>query len=339
MLNVSVTRGAYPAEATTFFQFDQLDAFHTPEVMRLMYDDTWYGVLISAGNEAFLHSFQPLSVPQGGSLDIDPFIGYTGPVLTADPSDAFREEAVEAYSAWCRAHGIIAEIMRFNPVLHNDEAFQSSPAIGVFKAKDIVVANCYPTEEAQLASFATKCRSSVKRGMRDCTFGPLDKTTEWDAFVEFYMASLQRIGADPRWAYTPEILARMGKSDLFQLYGVQHNGELSSASVVLAHPLASYYFLAASSEQPVQGANEYLLFGICKQVALQGGTHLILGGGNNAAEDDPLLRFKKKFAPEFSPLMLGRVAHEKQAFNQLVSATVAARPELEEVRFFLKYRL
>ena len=338
MLNVSVTRGAYPAEATAFFQFDQLDAFHTPEVMQLMYDNTWYGVLISAGNEAFLHSFQPLSVPQGGSLDIDPFIGYTGPVLTADPSDAFREQAVAAYSAWCRAHGIIAEIMRFNPVLHNDEAFKSS-VIGVFNAKNIVVASCFPTVEAQLASFASQCRSSVKRGLRDCTFGPLDKATEWEAFVEFYMASLHRIGADPRWGYTPEIFARMAQSDMFQPYAVKHNGELASASLVIQHPLASYYFLAASSEQPIQGANEYLVFGICQEVARLGGSHLILGGGNNASDDDPLLKFKKKFAAELSPLMLGRLVHQPQAFEELVAATVVARPELEAVRFFLKYRL
>ena len=61
--------------------------------------------------------------------------------------------------------------------------------------------------------------------------------------------------------------------------------------------------------------------------------------GNNASDDDPLLKFKKKFAAELSPLMLGRLVHQPQAFEELVAATVAARPELEAVRFFLKYRL
>ncbi|ALW87107.1 hypothetical protein AUC43_19725 [Hymenobacter sedentarius] len=339
VITVAVERGNYPPIASTYFNFEELDAFHAPEVLRTVYGSSWFGLVITAGDMAFLHAYQPQALPQGEGLDIDPFIGYAGPMVTSSASAEFCDQAATAYSAWCREQGIIAEIIRFNPILRNDAVYALSSTIEVFKAKDIVVVACNPNEEAQLASFSTKCRSSVKRGIRDCTFEKLDKTTNWDAFVAFYMASLHRIGADPRWSFSPEFFARAAQSSVFQVYAVRHEDKLASVSLVIEHPLAGYYFLAASSEQPVQGANEYLVYGISQRLAQMGCPRLVLGGGNSADEDDALLRFKKKFAPALIPLMLGKLVHEPQAFNQLVAAAIARRPELEAMRFFLKYRL
>jgi hypothetical protein len=167
----------------------------------------------------------------------------------------------------------------------------------------------------------------------------LDKAADWDAFVQFYYASLDRIGAERKWYYSPELFSRAAQSDLFQVYVVCHQGNWASLSLVIEHPLAGYYFAAASSQQPVQGANELLVFGIAQRLAQQDVPYLILGGGNTASEDDYLLRFKSKFAQKTAPLILGRAVHDESRFTELVGAAIAAKPELAEVRFFLKYRL
>lgn len=340
-LQLQTAQGSYPAAATNFFDFAHLDAFHHPEVLTVLYGDAWHSVLVTGDDgQALLHSYVPQPLPDGQpGFDIEPFIGYAGPVTSAGSTPAFREAALELYSAHCREAGIIAEIVRFSPILANADTFADSAHLKVFAAKDIVVAECHADEAAQLAAFNTKCRSSVKRGLRDCTAEMLDKEADWDAFVAFYYASLDRIGAERKWYYPTDIMARAAKSDFFQVYVIRYQGEWASLSLVIDHPLASYYFAAASGSQPVQGANEYLLFSIAQTIGQRGGKHLILGGGNTAAEDDPLLRFKRKFAHELTPLMLGRCAHDPARLEQLVNEAVAKRPELADVRFFLKYRL
>lgn len=338
-LSVNARQGAYPESAPDWFNFEELDAFHTAEVLGVVHGSAWMGVLITDGQAALLHAFRAQPLPQGPGFDIDPFIGYAGPVLSAGATAEFRERALRAYSQWCREQDIVAEITRFSPVLHNDAVFADSGQLVVFQAKELVVSSCHDDEAAQLAAFASKCRSSVRRGMRDCTTRRLDKATEWDNFVAFYYASLDRIGADRRWYYSPEFFACARQSAVFQAHGVFQGEALASAALLIEQPRAGYYFLAASSEPAVQGANEFLIYSLCRHLARQGTAHLILGGGNTAQEDDPLLRFKRKFAPDLTPLVLGKMVHQPAAFAQLVAAAVARQPELAEVRFFLKYRI
>lgn len=338
-VTLSAVWGSYPAAAADWFDFATLDAFHSPAILPVLYGADWAGILVTDGNMAMLHACQPQPLPAGNGFDMDPFIGYAGPVLSAGATPEFREQALHAYRQWCREQRIVAEIIRFSPILRNDQAFTDSAQLGVFQAKELVVSECHTDEAAQLAAFTTKCRSSVKRGMRDCTAAVLDKAVYWEAFVAFYCASLDRIGADRRWYYSAGFFNRARQSDDFQVYGVLYEGQLASAALVIEHPLANYYFMAASSEVSVQGANEYLIFSICQQVAARGTRHLILGGGNTIHDDDPLLRFKRKFAHQLAPLMLGKLVHAPQEFEQLVAAAVARRPELAEIRYFLKYRL
>lgn len=340
-LNIQTAQGTYPAAAFQLFNFNQLDAFHHPEVLTVLYGEAWQAVLLTDDTgQALLHAYVPQPLPgETAGFDIEPFIGYAGPVFTSGAESAFKEAALALYSEHCRAAGIIAEVVRFNPLLGNANDFAQSNYVRVFPAKDIVVAECYANESQQLAAFQTKCRSSVKRGQRDCTHEMLDKTTEWSAFVEFYYASLQRIGADRKWYYPAEIMARAAQSNFFQVYVVKCNGEWASLSLVIEHPLASYYFAAASGSQPVQGANEFLLFTIAQAVGRAGGRWLVLGGGNTASEDDPLLRFKRKFSHELTPLLMGSIAHDPARLATLVQEAVDRRPELADVRFFLKYRL
>ncbi|GAA4029381.1 hypothetical protein GCM10022409_11980 [Hymenobacter glaciei] len=340
-LRLQTAQGAYPEAATDYFDFTKLDAFHHPEVLTVLYDQGWYSVLITddAGH-AFLHSYVMNPLPHGHmGFDIEPFIGYAGPVVTEGSDAEFGRVALASYAEHCRTAGIVAEVVRFNPLLNNVDHFTDAQQLRVIPAKDIVVAECHADDAAQLASFQTKCRSSVKRGQRDCTYEMLDKATEWDAFVQFYYASLQRIGADKKWFYPAELLQRAAQSNFFQVYVVKYEGQWASLSLVIEHPLASYYFAAASGQQPVQGANEFLLFTIAQALGRAGGKWLIMGGGNTASDDDPLLRFKRKFAHDLTPLTMGCLAHDQERLTALVNEAVVRHPELADVRFFLKYRL
>lgn len=328
----------YHKKAFELIDFSTLDAFHNSDVLGTIFGDAWQSVLITCGQFYFLHSFSKNAIGNTGWFDIEPFMGYAGPVCNTDDR-GFIDEALRLYSDVCREENITAEIMRLNCILGNHIPFENHDKMRVFPAKEIVLVSCINEKSEQLRQFADTCRRRVKRGLKDCEFRKLETNDELAKFVDFYGRSLQRVNADMRWYFSDEFFERVSKSEAFEVYSVWKDGIMASASLVIMHPLAAYYFLAANSDDLVPGAGELLIYGIAQAVAAKNISSLILGGGNSTAMDDPLLRYKKKFARETHTFYMGKMIYNKQVFDRLCLKAVMIKPSLKDMNFFLKYRL
>lgn len=331
-------RAKYHYHVFEYFKFDRLDAFHNEEILTVIYGKDWNSVLITEQEKAFLHFFCKQSIGNSGWYDIEPFIGYGGAIVnTSDRS--FIGRALEAYSAFCKEERIIAEIIRFNCILANHSYFEYGFPVDVVSAKEIVIVDCFKEESLQLKQFSEPCRRRVKRGLKECEFRVLDKEKEWEIFVEFYYNSLRRVGAQKIWYLSSGFFERASQSKYFNVYGVWNNNQLASASLVIEYPLSAYYLLAGNSGDLVPGAGELLIFGIARAMADKGIHNLFLGGGNSSASDDPLLRFKKKFAKTTQTFYIGKMVHNQQIFTAFCNDAIKRTDEIRKSFFFLKYRL
>ena len=336
-LDIHLERARHHARAFEFFDFSHLDAFHQADVLTVIHGGDWRSVLITDGRDAWLHAFAKAPIGETGRFDVDPFLGYAGPVATT-PDGRFIEAALQAHSEVCRAENIIAEVFRFNPLLGNHAAFDGT-ATRVVRAKDIIIAECVEDEDAQVRTFTKSCRSSVRRGLRDLAFGALDGASGMDAFAGLYRRSLERLGSEAKWYFSDAFFARALASGHFAAYGVHKGSELVSAAVAIHHPAGTYYFLAANADHQVQGANELLVYGIARAAFARGARRLILGGGHGDDESDALFRFKAKFARSPTPFYIGLMAHDPESLEALRAEAIAHRPELAEAPYFLNYRL
>ena len=336
-LEVHLERARHHARAVEFFDFSRLDAFHHADVLSVVHGGDWRSVLITDGRDAWLHAFANAPIGETGHFDVDPFLGYAGPVATT-PDRPFVETALDAHTEVCRAENIIAEVFRFNPLLGNHAALKGT-ATRVVRAKDIIIAECAADEDAQMRTFTKSCRSSVRRGLRDHAFEALDGGSGMDAFAGLYRRSLDRLGSKARWYFPDAFFARVCASDHFAAYGVRKGAELVSAALAIHHPAGAYYFLAANADAQVQGANELLVYGIARAAFARGARRLILGGGHGDDETDALFRFKAKFAHSATPFFIGLMAHDPETLEALRAEAIAHRPELAEAPYFLNYRL
>ncbi|MDP6602664.1 MAG: GNAT family N-acetyltransferase [Rhodospirillales bacterium] len=336
-LEVHLECARHHARAYAFFDFSGLDAFHHADVLSVVHGRDWRSVLITDGREAWLHAFAKAPIGETGHFDVDPFLGYAGPVATTADS-RFVEAALQAHSEVCRAENIIAEVFRFNPLLGNHAAFDGT-ATRVVRAKDIIITECAAEEDAQLVTFTKSCRSSVRRGLRDLAFEDFKGASGMDAFAGLYRRSLDRLGSEAKWYFPNAFLARALASDQFAAYGVRKGSELVSAALAIHHPAGAYYFLAANADAQVQGANELLVYGIARAAFARGARRLILGGGHGDSATDALYRFKAKFAPSPTPFHIGLMTYNGPALEALRAEAVAHRPELAEAPYFLNYRL
>ena len=332
-----VEAGRHAPQVARWFDVSRLDAFHDPDVLTVLFGAEWHSVLVTDGTHALLNVIVTAPIGATGLRDVDPFLGYSGPVSTTDDK-TFLAEALAAYSQWCRRERIVAEVTRFSPVLGNYRMFAGT-AVDVVPAKEIVVAECHDDEAAQLATFSKSCRASVKRGMRDHAFEAVDKDRDLAAVVDFYHRALDRLESERRWYFSPELFERARRSPRFAIYRAMNDGRMVSAAMAIHHPLAAYYFLAANDTHQLQGANELVVYGICRDAAGRGTRYLIMGGGHKPTPDDALFRFKSKFAANPTPFHVGRMVHDPGALAALKEAAVKADPALKDSRYFLSYRL
>src|SRR5438093_363444 len=69
-------------------------------------------------SDIYYHPFQVLPVDGTPYFDIQSPYGYGGPIATTR-SETFLNDAWENYRKWCKANGILAEFIRFHPLLEN----------------------------------------------------------------------------------------------------------------------------------------------------------------------------------------------------------------------------
>src|SRR5581483_11881257 len=72
----------------------------------------------SSGGECFYHGVQMGRVVGTEFFDLQSAYGYGGPLSSSDAT-SFLEEAWRNYRTWCEANRVLAEFVRFHPLLEN----------------------------------------------------------------------------------------------------------------------------------------------------------------------------------------------------------------------------
>ncbi len=200
-LKVYKENAGHHAKTFECFELSELDAFHNDDILTVIYGANWSSVLITEGEKAFLNILCKQEIGKSGWYDIEPFVGYGGPIVNTSDS-VFIRRALDAYSVVCKEEKIIAEIVRFNCILGNHKNFSEAPFINIFPAKEIVVVDCYKDEIQQLKQFSKKsCQYMIKKWRNEIQFNLLDKEKDWDLFLDLYFKSLTRVGAQKKWFF------------------------------------------------------------------------------------------------------------------------------------------
>jgi UDP-N-acetylbacillosamine alanyltransferase len=336
-MKVTIERDTYPPEFERLFPPCRRD-FCFEAAVQSAIESEWYSIMVTDGGHAFAHVVAPKPIPGTPWCDVEPFMGYTG-FLTTSNKNGFLREALAAYSEACRSLRIIAELVRFNPILGNHWPYLGREELEVVAAKSIVVVSCERDEQQQIGHFSRSRRRDLRRGLRELQSRLLDKSSEIDLFRQLYERLLERAGAAPHWRFGNKFYAKVAACPAFEIQSVWSGNRLAAAALIGAHSTAYHYVLAANAEDYPPGAGERLIYEVARRAAENGCRQLVLGGGVTAAPDDSLLLFKARFAREPVTFFIGKMVHDRAKFEEISATAVAARPELANGSYFLKHRL
>jgi len=274
----------------------------------------------------------PFAHPFADRFDAVTPYGYAGP-LVSDPAGA-----AAAWAAWrqtAAAEGIVAEFIRFHPLLANHEAFAAfldvRPA-GVTVWLDL-------KEPDLAATMSRSCRRNARLAQREGLTVERAAADFLPRFIAMYHATMDRKAADDYYFFTDDYFTRLaeGLGDDFWLMHA-HKGDADCAfTVCLRYGEMLHYHLSCSDPQwsrikPV----DLMLLETARAGQAAGLRRFHLGGGYRG--NDSLLEFKSRFSPQRGAFHVGRVTHDRQVVEELAGLAAQAGQAPADPGFFPPYR-
>jgi hypothetical protein len=272
----------------------------------------------------------PFSHPYTDRFDAITPYGYAGPLLT-DP--AMAETMWQAWSETARAAGIIAEFIRFHPLLGNHEPFAA--LFDVRQAGRTVWMNLSGDPEAGLSRSARRnTRLAERAGLR------IERADDYlPHFFAMYNETMYRKAADGYYFFERGYFERLrnGLGPDFWLMRA-HQAERDAAYALCLRCRGHlHYHLSCSAENLARyKAVDLLLLETARAGRAAGLRAFHLGGGYRG--EDSLFEFKSRFAAERAGFFVGRAVHDADAVVRLTTLAFAAGEFPADPNFFPPYR-
>lgn len=289
--------------------------------------------LFEEQGQHYYHSFHMAPIPGTAFFDIQSPYGYGGPIATTE-DPGFLQHAWQAYCQWCRQENVMVEFMRFHPLLANQKQYGGVVAYN----RDTVWLELQGTDLWK--SYAPRNRTAIRKGLaKELQFYWCEPDAFLRVFPQLYYENMKHVQADSFYFFNDAYFAR-----ILQLPGAraalcEHEGEAVAGAVFLGgEALVEYHLSAMSGKGRALSAMNFLLHEAVSWSQQQGFARFHLGGGTDAAEDNPLLFFKKSFSQKLADFYIGHYVHQPEAYAQMKKIWLQERA-LAETKRILFYRL
>lgn len=224
------------------------------------------------GHGEILYAFIKRKLEKGGNsyYDITTPFGYGGPVLRAsNDAEKLTANFLNIFSEYCRGEKILAEFIRFHPVLNNSAYFKEElELIPVYETHTINL------ESVPLGGEGTAASPDDETEKNGLSFRKLGTVKHMFDFLILYYSTIR--GNDEKDSYyffTNDYFEGLVSSlgpDL-HLFGIYKENKLLVATYVLAKGETIYHHLSGKSEEGIPPeAESELLYGIAEWGASNG---------------------------------------------------------------------
>ena len=323
------------------------DLYHLPEYLDFAarYEDPGSPLAFVAddGRHQMLIPLIVRDVPAAGSLEngwsdaISPR-GYAGPVTNA-PSDqsTFMESAVSHFITALLDRHIVSAFIRLHPLIGVPiEALR--PRGAIVDSGDTVAIDLSLGPEAFWAQTRQNHRRNINRALRNGYRTRTDDAWErLDDFTIAYGASMERLGAPPRWrldaAYFEALRAELGSR--VHLRVAELDGEFAAGALLTeVDGIVEYHYAATAEEHVAASPSKLIVRDLVAWAHERGDRVLHLAG--STSRGDSLSHFKRGFSPVTQAVHSWRLVSDVPMYDDLVNAR--SKQAVTAPGFFPAYR-
>jgi len=267
--------------------------------------------------------------------------GYGGPLLSVaeDRSDSrvmvqFRSSLQE----YCLRENIIAEFIRFHPLLNNPAQNSSNGITSICRGKTVYMDLSLPKDEiwrSLAPSNRNKIRKSLKNGVQITSGG---RQYVQDLF-NLYNQRMHNLQATHNYFFDREYFLRFFEylPDNSRIFLAQYQERVIMAALILNFgPFIHYHLSGSDWNFRNLGSNNLLLYQIALWGKELGAKYFHLGGGYRS--EDSLFAFKSSFSTLRADFFVGHKVHNTAAYDSLVKKWEEYYKQKCTTSFFPAYR-
>lgn len=265
-----------------------------------------------ANGEIYYHSFHISSIPDSVYYDVQTPYGYGGPISTTEDPH-FLKRAWNAYTEWVHERQIVAEFVRFHPILENWRYYQGE----VISDRETVWIDL--TNENIFNEYQTRAKRKIRKAIKN------ELVVHWVTFEEFfthfpavYKEVMNNLQADDFY-YFPESYFEAWKTVRNAHFALCKQEERIAAAVFFYHNsnMLEYHLSAATDLGKELAATPLIIHEAALLGKQLGYKQLHLGGGTNNQIDNPLFFFKSGFSNQRGNFKIGKIIHQPEIYDKI----------------------
>jgi hypothetical protein len=295
--------------------------------------------LYTENTNVFLHTFLKKRISNIGKavienqFDIRSVFGYTGPISNSTDED-FNASAYKTFSKWCYDANIIAELIRFNPILKNQIVLQNSD-VEIVKLKPYTYLDLSLSEEILFKRISKRTQKYFKKAKREYD-SYLQVSKDIDNLKEFfqlYKTHMEKIGTESYYFFSDTYYNKL--ADFVNNYGfllfARIDGKIVAGIIQLFCNNTAYPHHAARDFNFKESSviYKYILWRSIIKAKEENMKTCLLGGGVTNELNDPLLQFKMVFNPVVNHFFLGKKVHHQDAYQRICNQWESEYPKLK----------
>lgn len=313
----------------------QWDVYFTPDYYSLYQN---YGdgkaqcfVYEKDGNIALYPFLKNPITPLGYELDkeyydIQGAYGYNGLVASTDDV-AFIAEFWKGFDTYCQKNDIIAEFMRFHPLLNNQRL--ASPKMKTFFSRHTVALDLsLSLDEIWMQQFGSKNRNMIRKAEKEGV--TIVESDDYETFRKLYDGTMTNLNAENYYFFPQSYYDEFKQTfkDNSVLCLALFEGKVIAGSMFMfSKDYAHYHLSARNREYSKYAANNLILWYGIQKAKEQGCKWFHFGGGTTGEESDSLLLFKQNFSKTKTEFWIGKRVHNPEVYDTIVEQWKTKYPE------------
>lgn len=317
---------------------EQQDVYFTPEYYNLYeaYGDGEATCFVyEDGLQVALYPFMKNSVNKLGYelddeyFDIQGAYGYNG-VVTNCKVASFIADFWKAFDEYCQNEHIIAEFMRFHPLMKNYE--QGMGHFNLIHDRQTVYLDLTQSEVDIFAGFDKGTRQHIRKASKSIEIRPAERTEEnVEIFNRIYRENMEHVHSIPYLFFSLDHFRNMFQMEEIEFFiAYQDEKPIACYSGLVSPVYYGNYLRASLTEYNKTGVNTLMYWSMIKSAKAHGCHYVHFGGGSSSDPENSLLKYKMNFSRTLSEFWIGKKVHNQEIYDQVVSQWKEKYPESYE---------
>ena len=258
--------------------------------------------------------------------DIQGAYGYNGLISSTD-DEKFIAEFWRVFDNWCQKNNVVAEFMRFHPMLKNYEKSKNHFNM-IFDRKTVYI-DLYQSVYEISSGLSSGAKKHIRKASREVEIRKADNTNEnVEIFNDIYRENMDRVGSIPYLYFNLNHFSNLFKMNSVELFiAYMDNKPIACYSGLVSNDYYATYLSASLTEYNKTGCNS-LLYWTMIQSAKEHGCHYIhFGGGTNGDPENSLLKYKMNYSQTLAEFWIGKHIYNKNVYDTIIQQWKDKFPE------------